>query len=92
MDDFNFIDESVWWPDVFYTKDISGRPDAALCADALVGWENVMSGNKPHKNFGEVLVLISRHLNILPTSESFLKWSFDWLKKTAEETDKNGNP
>lgn len=61
------------WPEVFDTKVLDGRSDAALCADGLMAWSNCMARNKPYPNFGEVIAKISLKLGILGTAESFME-------------------
>lgn len=68
-----------FWPEVFDTKDISGKTDPELCAIGHLAWGNCMMGNKPHPNFGDVMVLISTKLGISGTPESFFEWSGPWL-------------
>jgi hypothetical protein len=62
-----------WWPEVFDTKDLAGRPDAVLCADGLTAWGNSMAGAELHPNFGEVMAKLALKLDILGTPESFME-------------------
>lgn len=72
---------SCHWPEIFDTKDIRGRGDAALCADALEAWGHCMDGNKPHPNIGEVLVMIGDRLGITATAENCEAWAKEWLNE-----------
>ena len=70
------------WPEVFDTKELGDRPDAALCADGLLAWSNCMAGANPiHTNFGEVMAMISTRLGILGTPESFMEKSKEYTGK-----------
>lgn len=62
-----------FWPEVFDTKELGDRPDAALCADGLVAWANCMAGAEQHPNFGEVIAMIALKLDILGIPESFME-------------------
>ena len=60
----------VIWPEIFLTgiepTKTKNHPNrkAILCADGLAGWALCQSGNKPPKNFGNGMVIISSVIGI----------------------------
>jgi hypothetical protein len=74
-------DTFVYWPEIFETKNLDGKPDALICAYGLTAWANCSAGLGVHPNFGEVMVKIGERLGISPTGENLMEWSGKWLKK-----------
>jgi hypothetical protein len=72
------------WPEIFTTKEISNREDAALVADALIAWGLCIILKKVHPNFGEVMVLIGDKIGMLAIPENLMKWSDEFLNKTTK--------
>lgn len=73
------------WPEVFDTKELGDRPDAALCADGLSAWGLSMAGAKQHPNFGEVMAKIVLRLGILGTPESFMEKAKEYDESKKED-------
>ena len=67
------------WPEIFDTKELDDRPDAALCADGLTAWSICMGGEKPHPNFGKVMAKIALRLGISSLPESFMEKSKEYV-------------
>ena len=76
----NIRQADVEWPDVFKTKNISGKSDAELCAIGLTAWGLVLLGNHFPDSFGDVLVMIGKKLGISSTPDSFMEYSKIILK------------
>lgn len=77
------VSKTVIWPNVFLTGEIEeDYSDAALCADAFIGWALCHSGNKPTANFGKGMAAISIKLNVVPTEDELTKLAKakGWLK------------
>lgn len=72
----------TYWPEIFDTMDLSNRSDPHLCADGLMAWANCSAGFDIHPNFGKVMDMIGKRLNIFPTGENLEKWSKKWLEET----------
>lgn len=73
-------------PEIFKTKDISGKEDALLCANLLEGWALCCAGVKP-PNFGDVAAMIAMKLHILGTPESCSEWAKKWHESLETKTE-----
>lgn len=75
------------FPSVFETGIIGEEEtEKSLCASALVGWANCMTGNKPPELFGVGMAAIGKRLGIIPTADNIDKYIEDkgWLKSKPQ--------
>lgn len=62
---------SIQWPKIFDDNSIhESCSDLEVLADGLTGWAICMSGNKPHKNFGTVMMIIGNRLGCMATPDN----------------------
>lgn len=69
---------NVTYPEIFFTGELKESDnERSLCADAFIGWANVMLCAKIPKNFGKGMAAISGKLGVPATIDSIEKYVID---------------